>query len=187
LRCDCCAGTRCRDEIGLIEKRTALVNELQAALREYYPAALEAFDDWIKPAAWAFVERFPTPQKLKDKGKRQWEKFLHTHRLARPETYQRRLEIFSRATEFRGTPAVTSAKSRLAVALAVQLRVLEDQLEKYRAEIERQFAQHTDRNIFESLPGAGKKLAPRLLAEFGTTGSASPRPIPCAASLGPLR
>ncbi len=30
----------CRDEIALIEQRTALVNQLQAALREYYPAAL---------------------------------------------------------------------------------------------------------------------------------------------------
>jgi transposase len=31
----------CRDEIALIEQRTALVNQLQAALREYYPAAQE--------------------------------------------------------------------------------------------------------------------------------------------------
>jgi len=39
----------CRDEIALIEQRTALVNQLQAALRDYYPAALEAFEDWTKP------------------------------------------------------------------------------------------------------------------------------------------
>ena len=34
----------CRDEVSLIEQRTALVNQLQQALVEYYPAALEAFD-----------------------------------------------------------------------------------------------------------------------------------------------
>ena len=34
----------CRDEIALIEERTALLNQLQSALQEYYPAALEAFD-----------------------------------------------------------------------------------------------------------------------------------------------
>ena len=33
----------CRDEVALIEERTALINQLQSALREYYPAALEAF------------------------------------------------------------------------------------------------------------------------------------------------
>ena len=52
----------CRDEVALIEQRTALVNQLQQALYEYYPAALEAFKDWCAPSAWAFVERFPTPQ-----------------------------------------------------------------------------------------------------------------------------
>lgn len=35
----------CRDEINLIEQQTALVNQLQEALHEYYPVALEAFDD----------------------------------------------------------------------------------------------------------------------------------------------
>ena len=36
----------CRDEVALIEERTALINQLQSALHEYYPAALEAFEDW---------------------------------------------------------------------------------------------------------------------------------------------
>ncbi|MHC4510440.1 MAG: IS110 family transposase, partial [Planctomycetota bacterium] len=77
----------CRDETSLIEQQTTLVNQLQQALHEYYPAALEAFDDWTSPSSWAFAERFPTPQALKTAGKRHWEKFLHTHRLYRPETY----------------------------------------------------------------------------------------------------
>jgi hypothetical protein len=34
-----------RDEMSLIEQRTTLVNQFQQALHEYYPAALEAFDD----------------------------------------------------------------------------------------------------------------------------------------------
>ena len=70
---------RCRDEIGLLEQRTALVNQLLAALAEYYPAALAAFDDWTQPFTWALVQQFPTPRALQDAGKRKWEKFLHTH------------------------------------------------------------------------------------------------------------
>jgi len=35
----------CGDEIALIEQRTALVNQLQAALADYYPLALESFED----------------------------------------------------------------------------------------------------------------------------------------------
>ncbi len=54
----------CRDEIALIEQRTALINQLQQALCEYYPAALQAFEDWTRPSCWDFVIQFSTPAKL---------------------------------------------------------------------------------------------------------------------------
>lgn len=157
----------CRDELHLIEQRTALVNKLRQALHEYYPAALEAFDDWTMEAAWVFVERFPTPESLVMAGKRKWEKFLHTYKLYRPETYQKRLDIFASATRFCGGQAITNAKSMLAVALAKQLRVLEQQLKIYRERIEQLFKDHPDHDLFGSLPGIGKKLGPRLLGECG--------------------
>lgn len=157
----------CRDEVQLIAQRTALVNQLRAALREYYPAALEAFDNWVSDGPWAFIQAFSTPQALVAAGKRRWEKFLHAHKLYRPETYQKRLEIFARADQFCGTAAVTRAKSRLAVTLAGQLRLLEQQLAQYRKSIEDLFAQHPDHDVFGSLPGAGPKIAPRLLGELG--------------------
>lgn len=158
----------CRDEIELISQRTALVNQLQAALKEYYPAALEAFEDWTQPYTWAFIERFPAPPALVKLGKRRWEKFLHLHKLARPETYEKRLKIFSLAQNFTGSDAATQAKSLLAISLVRMLKVLESQLEIYRAKIQELFNQHPDRDLFGSLPGAGKKLAPRLAAEIGT-------------------
>lgn len=178
----------CRDEVQLIQQRTALVAQLRAALHEYYPAALEAFEEWVSPHAWAFVEAFPTPAALVQAGKRRWEKFLHLHRLARPETYGQRLEVFARADQFCGSPAVTKAKSRLAVALAVQLRVLEKQLQEYRKTIEALFAQHPDHDIFGSLPGAAGKLAPRLLSEFGQHRDRFPdhESIQCYAGTAPV-
>jgi len=157
----------CRDEMSLIEQRTAFICQLKAALGEYYPVVLQAFDDWTLPAAWAFVEAFPTSEALAQAGKRRWEKFLHTHKLYRPETCRKRLEMFAHAQEFCGSPATTNAKSMLAVALAGQLRVLQNHLDKFRARIQELFAKHPDHDLFGSLPGAGKKLAPRLLAELG--------------------
>jgi len=157
----------CRDEIALIEQRTALVCQLRAALHEYYPVALQAFDDWTQRSAWAFVETFPTPQALAKAGRRRWEKFLHTHKLYRRETYQKRLSLFAQAETFCSSQAMTNAKSMLAVAVAGQLRVLQDHLAKFRDQIEKLFAKHPDHDLFGSLPGAGEKLAPRLLAELG--------------------
>ena len=158
----------CRDEVELISKRTELVNQLQAALHEYYPAALAAFEDWTLTSAWSFVQQFPTPELLQKAGRRSWEKFLHVHRLYRPELNERRLQIFARAHEFCGSPAVTRSKRRLALALIKLLQALESQLQDYRQEIQRLFKEHPDHDVFGSLPGAGGKLAPRLLSELGS-------------------
>jgi transposase len=178
----------CRDEVALIEERTALINQLQSALGDYYPAALEAFQDWTLPSAWALVESFPTPHQLQAAGKRKWEKFLHAHRLARPETYQKRLEIFARAGQLVSSQALTRARSRLALARVRMLRTLQGQLEAYRAEIQKLFAEHPDHDLFGSLPGAGPKIAPRLLGEIGADRArfADPQSLQCLAGTAPV-
>ena len=71
----------CRDEVSLIEQRSAFIQQLRHALAEYYPAALEAFEDWTSVSAWMFLQRFPSPELLAQAGKRQWQKFLHSRRL----------------------------------------------------------------------------------------------------------
>jgi transposase len=157
----------CRDELALIGERTALVNQLRKALEEYYSVALEAFEDWTVPAAWRFVQRFPTPAALAKAGKRQWEKFLHTHRLFRPETAPQRLALFATALAFTAGDSITQARSRLALTRVRQLLLLQQELDDYREKIEALFARHPDHDLFGSLPGAGSKLAPRLLAEIG--------------------
>jgi transposase len=179
----------CRDEIVLIEQRTALVNQLRATLHEYYPAALEAFDDWVSPASWDLVLIFPTPVELVAAGRRRHQSFLHAHKLYRPQTADKRLEIFSRADQFASpSVAVTRAKSLLAVTLAKQLRTLQAQLNEYREKIMKLFKDHPDRDCFGSLPGAGEKLAPRLLAELGSDREQfdSPDALRCYAGTAPV-
>ena len=157
----------CKDEVVLIEQRTLLVNQLQQALVDYYPAALEAFDDWTAASTWDFVIQFPTPQRLTKAGPHRWEKFLHKHKLWRPETTQKRLKIFARADQFVSSAPTTYAKSQLALSLAKVLQTLDQQLEQYRQQIETLFKDHPDHDLFGSLPGAKAKLAPRLLGAIG--------------------
>ena len=134
------------------------------------------------------MEAFPTPQALVSAGKRKWEKFLHTQQLARPQTYQKRMEIFACAAEFVSGQALTRAKSRLALARVRMLRVLKSQIDSYRAEIEKLFAQHPDHDLFGSLPGAGPKIAPRLLGEIGSDRSRfeDPSALQCLAGTAPV-
>jgi transposase len=178
----------CRDEIALIEQRTALVNALIAALREYYPAALEAFDDWTAPYAWALLQQFPTPAALQAAGKRKWEKFLHTHRLWHPDTAPSRLALFAQANALPASPALLQAKSLLATSLVTVLQTLQRQIDAYRHQINQAFAQHPDHDVFGSLPGAGEKLAPRLLGELGSVREVFPDPdaLCCQAGVSPV-
>jgi transposase len=178
----------CRDEIALIEQRTALVNQLQAALREYYPAALQAFDDWTAPYAWALVLQFPTPAQLQSAGRRRWEKFLHAQGLWRSQTIQKRLGLFATANALPASAPITMAKSLLAVSLAKVLISLQTQLNEYRRRITEAFHQHPDHDIFGSLPGAKATLAPRLLSELGSVRPEYPdaESLMCMAGVSPV-
>jgi hypothetical protein len=78
----------------LIEQCTAFINQLRQALAEYYPAALEAFDDWTSVSAWMFLQRFPSPELQAQAGKRKWQNFLHSHRLWGSDQGPRRSKKF---------------------------------------------------------------------------------------------
>lgn len=179
----------CRDEVSLIEQRTLLVNQLQQALVEYYPAARQAFDDWTQAFTWDFIIEFPTPQVLTKAGKRRWEKFLHTHKLWRPETAERRLSLFAQADQFQASAPVVAAKNQLAVSLSKLLRTLDEQLAQYRRQIEALFNDHPDHDLFGSLPGAKKVLAPRLLAAIGSDPEryGNHQVLQCFAGTGPVK
>ncbi len=178
----------CRDESALIEQRTAFVNQVQAALLEYYPLALESFDDWTKPFAWAFVRAFPTPDALSKAGKRQWQKFLHTHKLWRPDTSETRLAAWAQGQQLKASPAVVNAKSLLALSLVLVLQTLQKQIDEYRQRIRAAFKAHPDHDIFGGLPGAKDKLAPRLLAEIGSRREIFPDAdsLSCRAGVSPV-
>jgi transposase len=178
----------CRDEQSLIEQRTALVNQLQAALGEYYTLALESFEDWTKPFAWAFVWAFPTPQALSQAAPKQHQQFLHAHKLWRPQTAQQRLAGWSQGQALQASPAVTKAKSLLALSLVNVLQTLQKQLDQYRECIRTAFHAHPDHDVFGGLPGAKDKLAPRLLGEMGSRREVFPdaQSLSCHAGVSPV-
>jgi len=158
----------CRAESGFIQTRTAFVLHLQAVLKEYHPQALDWFDDWTKPTPWDFVERFSTPDELCQASRQELVGFLKTHRLGLRPKWREKLDSHDKDTTWPSDPPTTAAKSFEAKGLVKLLKCLEKTLKKYRKRIEELFACHPDAPIFDSLPGVGPKLGPRLLANFGT-------------------
>ena len=98
------------------------------------------------------------------------------------------MAAFAGAGAWKTSAGLVAAKSLYAVARCKQLRVLETQLQEYRRRIEALFLSHPDSNTFGSLPGAGPKLAPRLLSEIGSDRALYPDPqgLQCLAGTAPV-
>jgi transposase len=167
-------GMLCADESALIAERTSLVNRLKAALKQYYPTALEWFRDWTSPPAWDFVIGFDRPQSLAEAPKRRLAGFLKSRGLKLTKPRLEKIERRKAALDWPCDPAAAEAKALLAVSLCRQLKTLDASLKTYRKRIEALYNELPDAEIFSSLPGAGSKLAPRLMAEFGCRGETCP-------------
>jgi transposase len=156
-----------RDQDALIQMQTRLVNQLTACLKAYYPAALQLFTKLQQHSALVFLQRYPTPQAAQAASREQVAQVLReaghpTAEKVAPKIYETLHQPHLSADD-----VTTRTKARLMQALVAQLLPLLKQIAAYDKEITALFLTHADSQIFVSLPGAGKRLAPRLLAEWG--------------------
>lgn len=157
-----------RSHQSLIWSRQRQTNQLRSTLREFYPAALEAFEDLAGRDALAVLAVAPTPEL----GRR-----LSRSRIAaalRRGGRQRRIE--ERATEIQSVlrteqlqadPLVADAMGATATALVAVIATIAAQIQALEAELDDRFEQHPDAKIIRSLPGLGMTLGARVLGEFG--------------------
>jgi transposase len=152
----------------LVWTRAQHTNRLRSALREYYPAALEAFDDLADRDALAVLGRAPTPQQaarlnlpaiqsaLKRGGRQRYiaarareiQAALRSEQLAAPAP----------------VAAAFAATTRAAVGIIAELN---RQISELETSLAAHFETHPDADIYLSLPGLGVILGARVLGEFG--------------------
>jgi len=156
-----------RDLEGLIQGQTRLLNQLTACLKAYYPAALALFSKLHQAATLDFLRAFPTPEQAGAATVEELTTLLRAARHPHPGTKARWIHEQLRGPQLAAEPAVARAKARLLLALIAQLAPLLEAIAAYDQAIGRLFAAHPDGAIFAGLPGAGARLAPRLLAEWG--------------------
>lgn len=157
----------CEKECRLIHGRTALVQELQAHLKVYYPAALAFFEDWTGPAAWDFLKRFPTPAALAKTRPSALIRFLKGHRLGYSAHWKEKVETRVLALDWPVHPQEDVYQLEVR-AIVGQLHAIETSMRQFRAAIEEAFDTLPSAKVIASLPGAGPKLAPRLAAIAGS-------------------
>jgi transposase len=156
-----------RDQDGLIRMQTRLVNQLTACLKAYYPVALELFSQLPQHSTLVFLQQYPTPQAAMAASVEQVERVLRQAK--HPQARRVAPQIVARLHQphLQANAVLTRTKARLMLALVSQLLPLIEQIAQYDKEITTLFLTHEDHELFASLPRAGKRLAPRLLAEIG--------------------
>jgi len=157
-----------RDQDHLIHMQTRLVNQLTACLNAAYPAGLTLFSTLQQRATLLFLQRSPTLQEAQAATVEELTAFLRTMPyFPGAVTVAQRLSARLHEAQLVVPPATARAKAYLIQALLSQLLPLLEHIAGYDAEIARLFALHADHAVFVSLPGAGKRLAPRLLVGWG--------------------
>ena len=167
-----------RGHQNLIWARTRHTNALRSALREYYPAALEAFDDLHDRDALAVLGRAPTPAEAAHLSLTKIRSALK--RAGRQRNLDARAQEITAAlrTEQLAAPsAVTAAfaaTTRAAVGIIVELN---RQISDLEAELATHFDEHT-RTPTSTSPcqDSVSSSAPGCSVSSGTTRTVTPPP-----------
>lgn len=158
-----------RTHQNLIWTRQRHVNQLRSALREYYPAALEAFGtDLGHSDATAVLAKAPTPEQGRRLSKAQIRSALK--RGGRQRNLERRaaeIRDVLRREQLAAPPLVADAFGVTTAALVPVIVALTGQIAQVEDQLVERFEQHPDAEVILSLPGLGHILGARVLAEFG--------------------
>ena len=154
---------------GTVDLRTLLTNMLRDALKSYYPQALElAGQDLFAPLACQFLLQWPSLQQLQKARKETIRKFYYAHNCRRLDLINQRLAAIAQMTPLSRDLALVEPAKMQVTMLTRQLLQLSGALQEYDSRIAQLFARQADAFIWESFPGAGPTLAPRLCSAFGS-------------------
>lgn len=151
----------------LIWDKTRHVLRLRATLRDYFPAALEAFPDLDTPEALSLLAKAPDPQSAARLSRKQIAAALTRARRRDIEGKAAAIQAALRAPALGRGPVLTTASAAITRSLIAVIITLIEQITQLEAEVKASFGQHPDTEIYLSQPGLGQILGARVLAEFG--------------------
>jgi transposase len=152
----------------LVNERTRQSNRLTAQLKLYFPQLLDWFDAVDSPLVGALLERWPTLEALQRARPDTVRSFFTAHNCRSQELIQQRLEKIRQAVPAVSDKALIEASQAMTKVLVGLIATLQLGIDGFDRQIARAVEVHPDFAIFDSLPGAGPVLAPRLLAAFGS-------------------
>jgi transposase len=151
----------------LIWDRTRHMLRLRHTLREFFPAALVAFDDLTATEALELLGAAPQPAAAAALSTERINAALKRARRHGRAAKAEAIAAALRAEHLGQPPVVRSAYAATVRAHVAILSALNAEIKIMGKEIEAHFSQHPDAEVYLSQPGLGVVLGARVLAEFG--------------------
>jgi len=153
----------------LIWDRTRQVLRLRSSLREFFPAALEAYEDLAFPDVLELLAKAPEPDSAARLTRAQITAVLTRAGRRDREAKTTAIMLALRTEHLRQPPLIAAAYGATVRALAALITTSNEQIAalKLEGQVEACFGQHPDAEIYLSQPGVGLVLGARVLAEFG--------------------
>ncbi len=152
----------------MVWSRKRQTNLLRSTLREFYPAALVAFDDLASGDALEVLRLAPTPELGRTMSQSKIAAALRRGgRQRRIDDRAAEIQEALRAEQLAAPAAVSSAMGASVTASVAVIATMVAQIATLAGELEAGFEQHPDAEVVRSLPGLGTILGARVLGEFG--------------------
>jgi transposase len=153
----------------LIWSRQRHTNMLRSTLREFYPAALEAFGtELAKGDVIEVLTLAPTPVLGRQLSRSKIASALaRGGRQRRIEERSAEIQTALRADQLEAPAPIADALGSSAAALVAVIGELNTQITRLETDLAQSFDQHPDAEIVRSQPGLGTVLGARVLGEFG--------------------
>lgn len=187
-----CAEDRAMDQLTkarrqAVNRLTGVSNSLREVLELYYPVASKLFETLSTKLAIDFLRRWPDPKQLRKAGEATLVKFFHQHNSRSQKCMDARLEQIKQCLPLTEEPALLELVQMRIEEYLSQIESLNDSIKKYEDALERAFARHEKKHLFEGLPGAAKALAPRLLAAFSLNNPTDANQMQMICGIAPIR
>src|SRR5258706_7127759 len=160
----------------LVHDKVRLSNRVTYALKQYFPQALDWFQEIDTVLFCDFLQRWPTLKQVQRARKTTLTVFFTAHHVRYPKVIEQRLIAIRAATPLTQDDAVITPHRLLVGTLVAQLRVTLQAIERFDAEIEITTGKLADYPLFRALPGAGPVFAPAYSPPLANSASATPVP-----------
>lgn len=155
-----------------VGERTRLTNRLRSTLKMYFPQAIELVGDSLHSTMTLdFLRNWPQLPDVQRAKEKTVHTFYSTHNSRSPERIKERMKLIRSTVPLTNDQAVIKSCLITVKMLIGQIAQLNSAIVEFNRELKAFYDHHPDHDIFDSFPGSGDVLGPRLLAAWGTARS----------------